>query len=630
MSSAPIFSIVNDDRTRAESAAWARFSAPKDRAEFCASWLAILCSQIERVNGALLLLGPDAEGGFGAEAVWPDVQRNMQYLAPTAQRTLKERRGVVAGPGGDKPPERDEPAHVGYPVEVSGTLRGAVVLDISRVGERGGERDLQRVMRLVHWASVWLVDQFRQQALAEQQAGLKRVTLANDIVATAVQHQRAGAAALAVANEMAARLHCDRVSIGFERHGRIEVEAMSHTATFDHKSTLVRGIADAMDEVLDLDLGIVHPPLNADDIGNTAHAELAELNRGGVCSVPLRDGHRTVGVMTLERVAPEAGVVAMPFDAEAVALCGAVGQLVGPILRMQRDEERGLWQRLVDSVMRGTQALFGPGHPGLKLGTACLLVLVAVASLLSIPYRVTARAVLEGAVQSAAVAPFEGYIADSFVRAGDQVRRGQKLCQLVDQDLKLEQTRWQAERDLAQQKLRQASAAQDRALMVMAMAQSDQAQAQLSLVSEKIARSTIVAPFDGLVVSGDLSQMHGSPVEQGRVLFEIAPLDTYRVILHVDERDIGDVAVGQHGELALAGLPRGLMGFKVKTVTPISTPQDGRNYFRVEAQMDEAAGPLRPGMEGVGKVSTGERRLIWIWTHGLADWLRLAIWKWTP
>src|SRR6185437_9538949 len=111
-----------------------------------------------------------------------------------------------------------------------------------------------------------------------------------------------------------------------------------------------------------------------------------------------------------------------------------------------------------------------------------------------------------GAVQSAAVAPFEGYIAASFVRAGEQVKRGQKLCQLVDQDLKLEQTRWQAERDLAQQKLRQASAAQDRALMVMATAQSDQAQAQLSLVTEKIARSTIVAPFDGLVVSGDLSQ----------------------------------------------------------------------------------------------------------------------------
>ena len=57
---APIYSLT-EDATRAESAAWARFSAAKDSAEFCTSWLAILCMQIERVGGALLLLGPDAK-----------------------------------------------------------------------------------------------------------------------------------------------------------------------------------------------------------------------------------------------------------------------------------------------------------------------------------------------------------------------------------------------------------------------------------------------------------------------------------------------------------------------------------------------------------------------------------------
>jgi multidrug resistance efflux pump len=629
MTTAPIFSVVSDDRIRAESAAWAQFSAPKDRAEFCASWLAILCNQIERVNGALLLLGPDADGGFGAEAVWPDAQRSMQYLAPTAQRALKERRGVVAGPSGERPPERDEPAHVGYPVEVGGALRGAVVLDLAK----GSERDLQHALRLVHWASVWLVDQFRQQALAEQSARLERLALANDIVATAVQGHRLGAAALAVANELAARLQCDRVSIGFERSGSIEVEAISHTATFDAKTSLVRALADAMDEVLDLDLAVVHPPLDGQEVGNAAHAELLALNRDvSVCSVPLVDGGHTFGVMTLERATLESadGHSQRPFDEATLALCTTVGQLLGPIFRLQRDDERGLWRRTGDAVSGGARALFGPGHPGLKLITLTSAVVLAVLTLVHLPYRVTSHAVVEGAVQRAAVAPFEGYIAASYVRAGDKVKRGQVLCSLVDQDLKLDQMRWRAERDLAQQKLRQASAAQDRAAMVMAMAQSDQAQAQLSLVDEKIARASIVAPFDGLVVTGDLSQSLGSPVEQGKVLFEIAPLDAYRVILNVDERDIGDLVEGQAGELALAGLPRGVLPFKVKTITPISTAQDGRNYFRIEAQLSDAGTSLRPGMEGIGKVKVGERRLIWIWTHSLVDWLRLTLWKWAP
>ena len=39
---------------------------------------------------------------------------------------------------------------------------------------------------------------------------------------------------------------------------------------------------------------------------------------------------------------------------------------------------------------------------------------------------------------------------------------------------------------------------------------------------------------------------------------------------------------------------------------------------------------LRPGMEGIGKVVVGERSLLWIWTHGFFDWLRLALWNWMP
>jgi hypothetical protein len=36
---------------------------------------------------------------------------------------------------------------------------------------------------------------------------------------------------------------------------------------------------------------------------------------------------------------------------------------------------------------------------------------------------------------------------------------------------------------------------------------------------------------------------------------------------------------------------------------------------------------LRPGMEGVAKIDIGRRRLIWIWTHSLFDWLRVWTWQ---
>jgi hypothetical protein len=33
-------------------------------------------------------------------------------------------------------------------------------------------------------------------------------------------------------------------------------------------------------------------------------------------------------------------------------------------------------------------------------------------------------------------------------------------------------------------------------------------------------------------------------------------------------------------------------------------------------------------MQGVSKIHIGERRLIWVLTHKLVDWLRLKLWAW--
>jgi multidrug resistance efflux pump len=616
---APIYSLANDDHARAEAAAWARFSLARDAAEFCASWLAVLCTQIARANGALLLIGPERDGAFRAAAVWPDAARNMQYLAPAAEKALQERRGIVL-PREGAGPSREPGALVGYPIEVSGALRGAVALDL-----QGSEHALQQAMRLVHWASAWLVDQFRQQDLRERDARLSRLALATDLVATAVQERRFSASALAVANELAGRLSCDRVSIGLEANGTVEVQAISHTASFDPKTNLVRLIGEAMHEALDLDTSIVHPGGEADELSAIAHAELArEFRDVAVCSVPLmQDGH-AIGVLTLERVQGEA------FDAPTVEVCKTVGELLGPILALKRENERPAWQRAREALGGGARALFGPSHPGLKLLALLAVAALAFLSFATAPYRVAAKTVIEGEVQRAAVAPFDGYVAESRVRAGDRVAKGQLLARLDERDLRLERTRLESERQQLLGKHRQALAALDRASMALVAAQISQTDAQLSLVEDRLARASLVAPFDGVVVSGDLSQMLGTPVEQGKVLFQVAPLSAYRVILEVDERDIAYVRLGQPGVLALSGIPDQGLRFAVKQITPVSTSQDGRNYFRVEAQLDDASTRLRPGMEGVGKISVGRAKLIWIWTHPLVDWLRLALWRWLP
>lgn len=605
----------------ADAATWSTFVAASSLDQFYASWLAILCAQIDQVLGALLLIRSDTENTYVPGAIWPDANRDMAYLAPAAQRALTERQGVVDT--GEDAGEAQElrGAKVAYPVEVAGALHGAVVLDLAP----RASRELQRALRLIHWGTAWLVDLFRQREFEQRQSAIDRLALATELVATAVQEKRFRAAALAVANEIARRLDCERVSIGMDKHGESRVLAISHTAMFDAKSSLARRLGETMDETLDLGTTFVYPAPADDAIIAPTHAALAqEAGNVAIVSTPLSAHGQDWGVLMLERTR------GTPFDAPTVELVRTLGLLLGPVLDLKRDNERGLPRRAWDGLVAGTRAIFGPRHPGWKLIAAVVLIVLVFFSLADGEHRVAAKTVVEGEIQRAAVAPFEGYIAESPVRAGDVVKAGALLARLDDKDLTLERTRWEAEREQHLRKYRQALATRDRPNMNVLGAQVNQAEAQLQLINEKLVRSRITAPFDGIVVSGDLSQLLGTPVEQGKVLFEIAPLDAYRVILKVDERDITHVTVGQKGELALSGIPGARLAFEVARITPVSTAEEGRNYFRVEAKVAAGTERLRPGMEGVGKVSIGERRLVWIWTHKLVDWMRVAFWTWTP
>ena len=139
-----------------------------------------------------------------------------------------------------------------------------------------------------------------------------------------------------------------------------------------------------------------------------------------------------------------------------------------------------------------------------------------------------------------------------------------------------------------------------------------------------------MSSFDGVVVSGDLTQSLNAPVERGQVLFEVAPLADYRVVVQVDERDIAAVEEQQRGQLLLSAWPSDVLEFTVMKIVPVSVARDGRNYFSVEGTLDRVPERLRPGMEGVGKIAVGQRRLARIWTRQGVDWFRLKLWAWQP
>ena len=579
---------------------------------------------LKGMRSALVLLGTPDRGPFTPVGVWPSPTFNVTHLTGAAERALKERRGLLLKSESANYPGNviAESHHIAYPIEVSGKIHGVVVLEVE--GRPG--YNIQAMMRQLHWGVSWLEVMLRRTEASKAADTNERLQTVLDLITSVLEHGRFQQAAMAFVTRLATKLDCDRVSLGFQHRGHLRVRALSHSAEFGKQMNLVRAIGSAMEEAIDQQAVIVYPqPPEATPLVTRAHEELARQHGAGtICTVPLRSDGKVLGGLTLERPADKT------FDQGTIELCETVAVLAGPILDTRRREERWLITKAGESFAKLLKKVFGSGHLLLKLISILVIGLVIFFYYAMGDYRVTAPTTLEGTIQRAVSAPYNGYISEARVRAGDVVKEGELLCLLDDRDLKLERLKWVSQKEQLLKQHREAMAKHDRPQIRIISAKIEQAEAQISLLDEQLVRTKVLAPFEGVVMKGDLSQSLGTPVEKGQVLFEVAPLESYRVIVEVDERDITSVAVDQRGELVLSSMPDDVFTLVIEKITPVSIAKEGRNYFRVEARLENGSERLRPGMEGFGKISIDRRKLIWIWTHELIDWVKLKLWRWIP
>lgn len=617
---------------------WTAFVTARTPQAYFKGWLEVVVARFPEVRAAALLVNDDKSSSLLPIAVWPAAGADLGRLSPTLQRAVAEKRGLIdhvtqpppekpAEKSADKPAEGKPPApfvpvtRIGYPVLVGDRLAAAVVVEMLPNPARATE-----MLRHLHWGLGWLVEALQRRELEQSTLQSTRTLTVMEAVATALRPGKLQEILYEVANDVSRRLGCARVGIGLADQEAVALKVLSDTAWIEKNSALARLYVAAMEEAYDQAAPVVVPPLaETPAVPAPQHEQLAQAHgAGSIASVPLMLGVRCVGVLTLEWHGDR------QCTEQDLAWLQAFAAMLPAIIEDKRRANQGAAGKLADSAKKVLSKIFGPRHLVWKAATALVVATVAVLALVPVTYRVSAKTLIEGETQRVAAAPFEGFVAEAPVRAGDTVRSGQLLARLDDRDLKAELERWSSERDQYDRKVREAMAAREMSALQIAQAQLNQADAQVRLASERLRRSAITAPYDGIVVSGDLSQQIGAPVEQGKKLFEIAPLESYRVILQVDERDIRYVQVRQKGELLIAGLTEDAIPFTVTKVTPVATTQDGRNFFRVEARLHATNDRLRPGMEGVGKIATRELKLWTVLTRSFTDWLRLQLWSWMP
>ncbi|WP_344761341.1 efflux RND transporter periplasmic adaptor subunit [Actimicrobium antarcticum] len=590
---------------------WQSFAEPTDTRQFGSAWLALQCAMIEGVTGAVMVLGPPDTGPFLPVAFWPQQQAASALLAEVAGLALQSRQPTLLADATH--------AALAYPVILDGHLHGLVALQTLPRSDAA----MQDLTRQLQWGLQGIDAALLRQQSGHEQATRERLMTTLDLVASAMTEQRFAPAAHALVTDLAIRFDCDRVSVGFRRDASTSVDAVSHSAQIGKRMNLIRAIGSAIDEAIDQKSLLQLPAPATQLLVTRDHAALARQHGSdSLLTVPFVTGDLIAGGFTFERSGTR------PFTQDDIELCQAVVALCSRVLEEKRLNDRLLVARIKDIARDQLIRLTGPRHYGRKLAAALLMLAVLFFSVASSTYTVGANAALEGAIRRVLVAPYDGYVDSASQRAGDVIKAGTVLATLDQRDLQLEYLRWASQAEQYGKQYQEAMAKSDRVQVNISLAQVQQARAQMELLAEQLARASITAPFDGIVVSGDLSQGLGSAVKRGQTLFEVAPLNAYRVILDVDESDITGIREGQHGELMLTALPGQVFPLVILHLTPVTTSREGRSFFRVEASVGQVSDKLRPGMEGVGKIAIGQRKLVWQWTHKLVDWLRLSVWSW--
>ncbi|BHH85945.1 HlyD family efflux transporter periplasmic adaptor subunit [Desulforhopalus sp. 52FAK] len=579
-------------------------------------WLSTLTKSVEGVARAVVVKIA-ADSADSVVARLPDSLTDIEELQKIIETVSIKTKTVFYHNVSYKNSDGEPQDIIASPLFVDKVLFGVVVLQIStRVTGR------QKVaVQQTENASTWFEILYKQRSLNEKD---QLVTVV-ELVAACLEHENFQAAATSALTLFTSSFKCDRISLGLCKGTDVVVEAISHTGVFDRRSNLIGMTRDAMVEAVEQNQTIRTPAEATSVYYSRCHDLLMDQQSiGHICSVPFVVDGKIAGTFLAE------GASSQKFDATQVEQFEQIASLIGPLLYVRKQNEQRLLTRITSGIKEWSQRFVGPGHFGLKLTAVVLVVAALIVSIVQTDYRVTGKARLEAKNQRVIVAPQDGFVAESKVRPGDIVQAGELIAALDIKDLTLELQKWTSQFEQLRREYREALAQHERSAVNILHARIKQAEAQINLVQEQIVRSRFNAPFDGIVVSGDLSQALGVPVERGQVLFTVAPLIAYRVVLMVDERDIGSVQKAQQGKLVLSSMPSKPLPFTVDSITPVSSFEDGRNFFKVEAKLTESSDLLRPGMEGVGKIVIEPRRLIWIWSHKIVDWLRLAFWSIQP
>ncbi len=288
-----------------------------------------------------------------------------------------------------------------------------------------------------------------------------------------------------------------------------------------------------------------------------------------------------------------------------------------------------------------------------------LALLVGAGLMIPFPWSLEAALVIEPHDVQSVYVVTPGRLVSLHVKPGQTVKRGDLLAKLTNFEKEQEYRRLQREAAVQKIEIELQHSLQERAREKLAREKLQTIEEQLADYADQLAKLTIVAPCDGVVVSpprtpepkldpmrAKLPRWHGTPLsprnrdcflEPRTHLLSIAPDGKFQAVLLVDQADRNDLSEGQKVRLKLDHLPERTFKGKIADISirhvdfaprelsnkyegdvPTVTDPEGREKltspaYQASVVLDEDVDLFRSGFRGRAKFVVAHR--------SAGDWL---------
>jgi RND family efflux transporter MFP subunit len=432
----------------------------------------------------------------------------------------------------------------------------------------------------------------------------------------------------AVVNGPASVIPYERAAIALDQRGRVRLRAVSGTLEFNPEDPQIAELS----QVLQWASLLQQPELitqHGEEVSSEREATQAKFRRyfpqsgmRGFYAVPLADDEGRVGVLSFESSDPDfltsahLEMIKVLASQATVALRNASLYKEVPFI--------GVLQPLVE---RKRKFLALEKHRRITITVAAAAAVLFLA-LFPLPLRVDGPATVAPGRSARIGVDVDGIVKQVNVREGDPVRKGTVIASLEDWDYRFALAAAQAKRETAVTLMNRALAANDDTEAGIQRAQADYWTAEVARAQQRLDRTQVRSPIDGVVATPHIETLVGRKLKFGDPFADVVDNSQVLVDVSVDQTDIALVAVGQKARIKLDGFPARTFEGAVVVVSPLARLDGDARTFFARVAVPNSDSVLRAGMQGHGKVSTGWRPAGQVFFRQPFTWIWSKLWDW--